>query len=969
MEKENILLIHKILDGDKDAFATLVNLYQKRVHAFAWRKINDYHIAEDITQEAFIQVYEKLSSLRNPKQFDGWLYVIVERLCIDWIKKNKLNTQSLQNTPKETLEEAFYMDYESKHREMETVERYREIVQKLLNKLPESERTVFTLYHLGDMTAKEVAKTLGVSVNTVKSKLRRARNRLRLKEELLLSETLRSLQLSTDLTENIMKKVDTFKPKPSITKPLLPWAAFGSAVVLFVVTLGVMNQYLPRFLRPYNFEALSEPTIEIVESPISIDIVSKPTLRNQVGRNVINRKNKGIGSQVSEIDSDTNARNKFAKTLTSDWTQGNEPSGTSVYNIFATSKNNIYIFSSTGIYRLTNGGTSWTNISSSVPTKTYGVLITEHQNTLYIVNTNNILMSTDDGKTWKIFCSRPKGTAIDFIIKDKKQGQQSHTDFVMYLVLKDKGVFQSDDAGAHWTSLNNGLTNKRITAAAVIGNSIFVGTTQGLYRLDSGVWKQLSVDPNNAIHSLVVSEKNLYVATGSIFLTYAALKSKNTSPRKIYRSSDLGMMWAEITPVDQSFMKNVANVSPTKLMANGKTLFVLGSPAFRSRDRGQTWTNLGFDTNLRSIRHSLGLAVNENTFYKVDQHGIQHTTDSGASWHPFMDGIVGAKVQEVVAFNNRLYMYTGSSIYESSTNGKAWKSVDLDYGKFIPKPKKHILPQAHLFFNSTLVIVDKSLYIITLQDEELYIFRLHPGDVVFSMIQKINLSELRANSEIAKTALLSNDGEKNGNFKVNKQTVYVKYKNSLFKLDLNRLEFIETKLKDTAKQNNWNIDRGFKLAASAQTVYVGTQEGKLLQSIDGGNIWKNITPNILTNFIHIKDIILAGTTVYVATDKGVLSSKTGEHWQVLVDDTGTHINIDRFAINEYDIYGANTTSIYRLDSPGKWKQISSNVPDSVISLAVSRNKIYVATEQHGIFHTSIKEEAPGIRTATNHPTK
>ena len=956
MDKENVLLIHKILDGDKEAFATLVNRYQKRVHAIAWRKINDYHIAEDIAQEAFIQVYEKLSSLRNPKQFDGWLYVIVDRLCIDWIKKNKLDTQSLQNTPKETLEEAFYMDYESKHREMETVEHYREIVQQLLNKLPESERTVFTLYHLGDMTAKEVSKTLGISVNTVKSKLRRARNRLRLKEELLLSEALRSLQLSTDLTENIMKKVDTLKPKPQITKPLLPWAAFGTAVVLFVLTIGAMHQYLPRFLQPYNFEALSEPTIEIVESPINLDIVSKPTLRNQVGRNVIDSKNKGVGSKVSEVDSATNAQNNFAKTLTLDWTQENEPSGTRVYNIFATSKNNIYTFSETGTYRLTNGATTWANINLSVPIRTYGALITEHQNTLYIVNTNNILTSTDDGKTWEIYCSRPKGSAIDFIIKYKKQEQQSHTDFIMYLALRDTGVFQSDDAGAHWTSLNNGLTNKRITAAAVLKNAIFVGTTQGLYRLDSGVWKQLSVDPINAVHSLVVSENNLYVATGSNFLGYTSLRSKNTSPRKIYRSSDLGLTWTEITPMDKSFMKNVSNVNPTKLMANGKTLLVLGHPAFRSKDRGQTWTNLGFDTKLRPTSSSLGLAINENTFYKVDQQGIQRTTNSGASWHPLMNGIIGTKVEELIVFNNRLYIYTGSYIYESSTNGKSWKTVDLDYGKFISKLKGHLRPQTPIFINSTLGIVNKSLYIITPQDNELHIFRLRPSEVVFSMIQKINLSELWTNSEAAKTAPLSDVGEKNSNSKVNKQIVYVEYRNRLFKLDLNPLEFAETRLIDTAKQHKWNIDKGFKLAASAEKVYVGTQDGKLLQSIDGGNIWKNVTPNIRTNFIHIKDIVLVGTKVYVATDKGVLSSRTGEYWQVLTDDTGTHINIDRFAINEYDIYGANSTSIYRLDSHGKWKQISSNVPDSAIALAVNKDNIYVVTEQHGIFHTSIKGE-------------
>ncbi len=124
-----------------------------------------------------------------------------------------------------------------------------------------------------------------------------------------------------------------------------------------------------------------------------------------------------------------------------------------------------------------------------------------------------------------------------------------------------------------------------------------------------------------------------------------------------------------------------------------------------------------------------------------------------------------------------------------------------------------------------------------------------------------------------------------------------------------------------------------------------------------------------TNFLHIEDIVFAGTTVYVATDKGVLRSKTGEHWQALTDNTGTHINIDRFAINEYGIYGANRSSIYRLDSLGKWEQVSSNVPDTVISFAVNMNNIFLATEQNGIYHTSIKEETSGIRTAKNFPMK
>ena len=81
MEKNDVELIHSILLGDEHAFSILVKKYQKSVHALAWRKIGDFHIAEEITQDTFLQAHKKLASLKNPSQFAGWLYVITDRLC------------------------------------------------------------------------------------------------------------------------------------------------------------------------------------------------------------------------------------------------------------------------------------------------------------------------------------------------------------------------------------------------------------------------------------------------------------------------------------------------------------------------------------------------------------------------------------------------------------------------------------------------------------------------------------------------------------------------------------------------------------------------------------------------------------------------------------------------------------------------------------------------------------------------
>ena len=95
MEKDDVQLIHSILSGDNEAFTTLVGKYQKSVHALAWRKIGDFHFAEEITQDTFLQAYKKLATLRNPNQFAGWLYVIATNICNRWLQKKKLPTQSL----------------------------------------------------------------------------------------------------------------------------------------------------------------------------------------------------------------------------------------------------------------------------------------------------------------------------------------------------------------------------------------------------------------------------------------------------------------------------------------------------------------------------------------------------------------------------------------------------------------------------------------------------------------------------------------------------------------------------------------------------------------------------------------------------------------------------------------------------------------------------------------------------------
>ena len=300
MRNNDAELIRRTLAGDETAFTMLVKKYRKHVHTLAWHKIGDFHIAEDITQETFLQVYRDLATLKELDRFPGWLYVVTNHRCIAWFRKNRLHVRLVEGINMAMKGEAAYSRYVADEQAKTATEAQQKVVKQLLAKLQESERTVMTLYYFGEMTCEEISKFLGVSVNTIKSRLSRARQRLK-KEEPIIREALDSFQLSANLTENIVREIAHIKPiAASRGKPLVPWTIAVSTVTVILLMIGIGNQYLLHFQHPYSFEAESEHTIEIVDAPIVPNMDSKPDVRSQAGRTLSNGKNDNTGSQTSE---------------------------------------------------------------------------------------------------------------------------------------------------------------------------------------------------------------------------------------------------------------------------------------------------------------------------------------------------------------------------------------------------------------------------------------------------------------------------------------------------------------------------------------------------------------------------------------------------------------------------------------------------------------------------------------------
>ena len=713
MEHNDAELIRRVLQGDQDAFSPLVTKYQKRVHALVWRKIGDFHIAQEVTQDAFLRAYQKLGTLKNHTQFPGWLYVIAANLCSDWFRKNPPPEQSLEVTDMSEVNEVSYSRYVAEKQAAEADETRREVVKKLLQKLPESERTVMTLYYLGEMTIKAISEFLGVSPNTIKSRLSRARDRLK-KEENMIQQNLGSFQLPTDLTQHIMQEISRITPTtPAANKPVVPWVLSAASAVLIFLLIGAGTQYLSRFQKPYDLNATSERTVELIEAVLVLDSPAKPAVRNQIGTSAVPGKNPGAGQQPdARLFAAALVDETEVSTPKPQWIQTKGPAGGLVNTLFTTTRGDIFAGTSTNLYKMTDDGHSWKLVIAGDPTslslKDWMMggtqQMVERDDTLYVATNGEVLTSTDDGETWTSLGAHPKGQPIGIVITDGLPGAEAELTMNLALV---EGVFRSIDAGTSWIPLNDeNLAGRKIRAIAAVENLLFAGTDNGLYRLHVDTWEKLSIRPSDmsenksAIHALAVDEHRLYVVAGDELTNQnqigMQLKSSLTGNEQwsLYRSTDQGDTWYSIDPrkrqeheekeqqggqFGMSFPFPGAETTEIYMpsiklfAAQGRVTVVdsLGS-IFYSLNTGETWAALDVKSGSGYNLPPPVLMMDANTFYRGTPDGVQTTIDGGKTWYPFNSGIVGIPVQTLITVNDKLYANSTNRFVSSTDGGESW---------------------------------------------------------------------------------------------------------------------------------------------------------------------------------------------------------------------------------------------------------------------------------------------------------
>ena len=767
-----------------------------------------------------------------------------------------------------------------------------------------------------------------------------------------------------------------FRPaSPSVGKPWLPWALSFASTFLVILMMGFGPQALSRFQQPYDLDATSEMTVELVDAPVVFESKRELDIRNQFGKSDTPGRGSGANSRTDAgLLAAAQANTTEIQEVEPQWMPTKGLEGGSVGNLFATSQKEVYAIGGTRLYQLVDDNTGWTLINAALPVTPYRMPMAEGKDTLYIVTETDLLASTDRGVTLHFLGPRPPGRAIALLIPSKLRWSQD-AQIEMYLVLAD-GVFRSTDTGKTWNAFNDGLIAPEIHTAVTVENVPFLGTKQGLYRRNAGVWEKLPVAQAQSIDSLAVAGDKIYIS---------APRQRDQKSGSLFVSSDFGTSWVDITPTNLKIGMSPLTIGSVKLVAAGETVLVLGAGVLRSRDAGDTWESLGFHKHALAVGFFPAVALDEKTFFTAGVSGAGRSIDGGRSWHQFTAGIAGPHILDLARINNVLYAATNKGVAKSIDGGNQWTQMDTN----LPLPPNKSLGALKL---SKMTVVGGSLYIRAnqggstncllhlppntdrlrhIEEMPVYVDPSH-GEWLESNIRttaaiglsKANQPDLFRYQLGIEEAVVRTTGE----FAVSKGTFYIEYERKLYRWTPGYSEWHDTGMHDAPVFGDFYATNGFQFAVSGKVIYLGKSDGTLFQSLDGGDTWKDITVDfpfqlnrsepqdqLVNKLPHFRNIRFVDNMVYVSTKDGVAVSSDGENWHTLTDSKYTPIAMRQLAVDGTTLYGVSQTGVYRLNNrTGIWEQITSEVLGRVTSIVVAGNVLYIGTEHRGLLSLPLR---------------
>jgi RNA polymerase sigma factor (sigma-70 family) len=172
-QQDNIY-ITKVLEGDRNAFAYLVDKYKTMVYSLALRLVKDREEAEEISQDAFIKAYQSLASFKGKAKFSSWLYRIVYNTAISRLRQQPAGRVSLDEP---NISDTLYLESKENYDTLSADER-KKYLEKALDSLDRDEKMFVILYYYEEKDLDEIASIAGLTKTNTKVKLFRARKKM-----------------------------------------------------------------------------------------------------------------------------------------------------------------------------------------------------------------------------------------------------------------------------------------------------------------------------------------------------------------------------------------------------------------------------------------------------------------------------------------------------------------------------------------------------------------------------------------------------------------------------------------------------------------------------------------------------------------------------------------------------------------------------------------------------------------------
>jgi RNA polymerase sigma-70 factor, ECF subfamily len=164
--------------GDVECFEILYKLHKRRVYSLCLRMTGDVAAAEDLTQEAFLQLYRKISSFRGESAFSTWLHRLAVNVVLMRLRKRRVQEISLEEIQQPSEDDGPKKDFGSQDQNLAgSIDRVS--LERALEGLPPGYRVIFVLHDVEGYEHNEIAEMLGCSIGNSKSQLHKARMNLR----------------------------------------------------------------------------------------------------------------------------------------------------------------------------------------------------------------------------------------------------------------------------------------------------------------------------------------------------------------------------------------------------------------------------------------------------------------------------------------------------------------------------------------------------------------------------------------------------------------------------------------------------------------------------------------------------------------------------------------------------------------------------------------------------------------------